>query len=73
MRQGSGQIVGKLFPMYCRHFLERAVLLQVLAQGTLITAFNLCSLLLCVASILDGTTTLFYFDEGHFWTSRYYL
>ncbi len=50
--------------MYCRHVLERAVLLQVLAEGTLNTASNLRSLLLYIDSFLDRTSKYFYFDEG---------
>ena len=50
--------------MYCRHVLARAILLQVLAEGTLDTASNLLSLLLYITSFLDGTFKYFSFDEG---------
>ena len=41
--------------MYCKRVLERAVLLQVLAEGTQKKTSNLRSLMLYLASFLDGT------------------
>ena len=51
-------------PTYCRYLLERAVLLQVLAEGTLNTASSLLSVLLYMALFLDEASTYFSFDEG---------
>ncbi len=64
MRQVSGYVVGMGFPLYCRHVLDHAVLLQVLPEGALNMASNLLSLLLHIALLLEETPECFRLDGG---------